>query len=773
MKRKLYLVCLFLLSVLLCTGLADAYDSSNLTIPSCATAIQYGSSGAGRPLMAYQFGSGKNVMVLGYEIHGYEDNFSKDGGALVWAAGQMMNDLSSNLTLLDEYDWTVYVLPSMNPDGLIDGYSHNGPGRLTTTYIDASGNLSSAHGVDMNRSFPANWVRQTSGRNYTGPAPLASRESAALAKFVQDVKGSGTNMCFDVHGWFSQIITSNGYSTMYYTLKNAFPGNSYASCRGGAGYFTAYTTSLGYISCLFEYPGDVSSLAYFQRSGYCAKFNNAILSLVKSYGQYNPTVYTVAARPQGSGSGSISGSGSFRSGHKATLTAQASQGSIFAGWYDESGKLLSADASYSFSVTGNLTVYARFELPVTAAVTVRGTGSVTGGGAYATGSRVQLVATPRSGYHFLGWYDESGNVLSTDTTYTFTIQSNLSIRAQFGAEITAISSRSGSVTGAGILPQDSEATLTAVPQEGHSLQGWYDLSGNLLSTDPSYHLTVRTPQTVVAIFSDDRFYDLKADDWFLDHVNEAIQRKLVEGMTPISFAPDFTMTRAQVVMILSRLEQADTSAAAPCGFTDVDQKEWYAGAINWAYENHIVLGMTETTFAPNDPITRQQFTTMMIRYLTDVKGLKLEAKALDFRDQSTISDWALDSVKKAVSIGLLEGYPDKTFQPNNQLPRKEGFTVLVRLAKYLEAQSTEADDDAASKDEAPAEPTPAAQDDTAPAAESPSAAPSADQRTNDGPAVTPSASQAPEEPSAEPEPATEPEPEPTPEVSPAASEPAD
>ncbi len=687
MKRKLYVVCLFLLSVLLCAGYAGAYDSSNLTIPSSATAIQYGTSGAGRPLMAYRFGDGKNVMVLGYEIHGYEDNFDKDGGALVWAAGQMMDQLHQNLTLLDEYDWTVYVLPSMNPDGLIDGYSNNGPGRLTTTYIDSSGNLSSAHGVDMNRSFPTGWKRNTSNRNYTGPAPLASMECAALAKFVQDVKGSGVNMCFDVHGWFSQIITSNGKdSTLFNTLHSAFPGNSYSSCRNGSGYFTAYTTALGYISCLFEYPGNVWSFSGFQRSGYCEKFNGAILSLVKSYGQYNPTVYTVATRTQGAGSGSVSGGGSVRSGHKVTLTAAASQGSVFAGWYDETGKQLSADASYSFTVTSDVTVYARFELPVTASVTVKGTGSVTGAGDYASGSTVKLEAAPSSGYYFLGWYDGNGKVLSTDATYSFTIQNNVSIRAQFGAEITALASRSGSVTGAGVLPQDAAATLTAVPQEGHTLQGWYDLSGNLLSTEPSYSFTVGQAQTVVAIFSDDRFYDLKSEDWFLDNVNEAISRKLVQGMTTISFGPDFTMTRAQVVMILSRMEQADTAAATPCHFRDVDQSQWYAGAVNWAYENHIVLGMSDTSFAPDAPITRQQFMTMLVRYLTDVKGLKLDAKDLSFQDQSSIADWALDAVKKAVSIKLVEGYPDGTFQPDNQLPRKEGVTVLVRLAKYLEAQ---------------------------------------------------------------------------------------
>lgn len=168
-RCRTWLPCLFLLvCALFCTGQAAAYDSSNLTIPANATAITYGVSGKGRALMAYKFGSGKNVMVLGYEIHGFEDNYDRDGGALVYAAGQMMNQLSNNIALLDDYDWTVYVLPSMNPDGLLDGTTNNGPGRLTTTYLTSSGTLSSAHGIDMNRSFPTAWVKRTDARNYNG-----------------------------------------------------------------------------------------------------------------------------------------------------------------------------------------------------------------------------------------------------------------------------------------------------------------------------------------------------------------------------------------------------------------------------------------------------------------------------------------------------------------------------------------------------------------------------------------------------------------------------
>ncbi len=95
-----------------------------------------------------------------------------------------MNLLAQNQSILEDCDWTIYVLPSMNPDGLISGYTKDGPGRLTTSYITGSGNLSYSKGIDMNRSFPTNWVSYTSARNFNGSAPLACRESAAAGRAI-------------------------------------------------------------------------------------------------------------------------------------------------------------------------------------------------------------------------------------------------------------------------------------------------------------------------------------------------------------------------------------------------------------------------------------------------------------------------------------------------------------------------------------------------------------------------------------------------------------
>ena len=246
--------------------------------------IVYGTSGAGRELCAYRYGTGKNVMIVGFAIHGYEDNYAKDGAELVYTAESLQTILKNNMHVVEDGNWSVYVLPCMNPDGLYGGWTNYGPGRCTTTYLTSSGMLSSAHGVDMNRSFPANFVVQTDARNYTGPAPLSCKESQALAAFVRQVKGTGKNVCIDTHGWTQQIIPSTGTGgRLYQVFHSAFPGNSYANCTYAKGYFTAYTTSLGYDSCLFEFPGGIRSHNEFLSSGYSAKYITCIMNLLNRY----------------------------------------------------------------------------------------------------------------------------------------------------------------------------------------------------------------------------------------------------------------------------------------------------------------------------------------------------------------------------------------------------------------------------------------------------------------------------------------------------------
>ena len=267
---------------------ASAFDIRDVRAPASASRIVYGYSGAGRELVAYKFGNGKNVIVTGFAIHGFEDNFDRDGGCLVYTADQLMKLLDQNRQIITDYGWTVYVLPCLNPDGLIDGYTNNGPGRCTTTYLDANGNLVRGTGIDLNRSFPTSWTHYSTTRNFNGDRPLCAKEAQALEQFVRQVKGKGRNICIDVHGWFTQIITSTGTKgTLFQTFKKHFPKNTFANCATAIGYFTAYTSAIGYESCLFEFPDGLYSMGAFLNSGYCEDFNACVLELLQICGSYN------------------------------------------------------------------------------------------------------------------------------------------------------------------------------------------------------------------------------------------------------------------------------------------------------------------------------------------------------------------------------------------------------------------------------------------------------------------------------------------------------
>ncbi len=250
--------------------------------PELLETIVFGKSGEGRDMTAYRIGNGKNVMILNFAIHGFEDHWAADGAELVYLGQKVRASLENQAEWVDRLGWTVYVIPCANPDGVAAGWTNNGPGRCTTTMLDMAGNLIYGMGIDLNRCFETGYRRHTSNRNYNGTAPLQALEALRLKEFVIQHKGSGKNIHIDTHGWTQQIITSNPSGVLSQTFHRYFPRNS-LTYLGGDGYFTAYTRNLGYDSCLFEFPRDVSSYLDFYTSGYIDKYIGVIWDLLEHY----------------------------------------------------------------------------------------------------------------------------------------------------------------------------------------------------------------------------------------------------------------------------------------------------------------------------------------------------------------------------------------------------------------------------------------------------------------------------------------------------------
>lgn len=191
--------------------------------------------------------------------------------------------------------------------------------------------------------------------------------------------------------------------------------------------------------------------------------------------------------------------------------------------------------------------------------------------------------------------------------------------------------------------------------------------------------------TALAEKADD-FTDVSRSDWYYQFVDYVTSKGYFNGVADKTFAPADNMTRAMFVTVLFRFDGAkgDRSQSA---FTDVAPGEWYTDAINWAAANRIVDGVGNGKFAPNDPITRAQMCTMIERYLALYKKawkvtLPETGSVSVMVDENAIPAYALAAVKQCQRHGLVNGFEDGTFRPNELSTRAQVAAVIYRMS-YL------------------------------------------------------------------------------------------
>ncbi|MBR4941745.1 MAG: hypothetical protein IKZ19_07085 [Clostridia bacterium] len=221
----------------------------------------FGESGSGRDMVAYRWGEGENLLLMTFCIHGWEDAFDADGRAHVYTAFRFMNGIAES----DLENWRIIIVPCANPDGLLDGDSHNGAGRCTTFMLDENGGTVSGS-VDINRCFPARWDNYTYPRNYNGSAPLACREAVALAGLLENSMGEGENIFVDVHGWTEQTVSEHSWNRLTLAFDRRFWTNEWKNIYYAEGYIATYALELGYEACLFEFPYRHACLETFVES---------------------------------------------------------------------------------------------------------------------------------------------------------------------------------------------------------------------------------------------------------------------------------------------------------------------------------------------------------------------------------------------------------------------------------------------------------------------------------------------------------------------------
>ena len=177
-------------------------------------------------------------------------------------------------------------------------------------------------------------------------------------------------------------------------------------------------------------------------------------------------------------------------------------------------------------------------------------------------------------------------------------------------------------------------------------------------------------------------------NWAYPGIQYCVTHGIMGGMGDGTFAPTGTTTRAQIVQILYNLE-GTPAVSGTTPFTDLTAN-WYKPAILWAYQNNVVAGTSPTTFAPDQPVTREQIAVILTQYMFHV--LKMErtwtpADLSAFPDGAQVSGWAKEAMQDAVALGLINGTKASDglvyLDPQGSAARQQVATILMNFCQNV------------------------------------------------------------------------------------------
>ena len=451
-----------------------------------------------QPWVPPMYGQDEMVDVL---IESHSDNIKRTLGGC---------SFDGNMKILDQYGqgggqglgtymaWILYGDPTLTLRNAIPtniGVNHAPSMSSSATYfiVNATNGNGALATLTLNNEILGSATINNGSANITFTAPGTTGTATLTVFGYNKITYEGT------------INITSGGATQYTVNVSANPTNG-GTVTGGGTYSQGQLCTVnanansGYTFTNWTEDGMVVS----SQSCYTFSVNNN-RNLVANF-QAQPQNFTISVSASPRDGGTVTGGGSYQQGQSCTVSATPNTGYTFTNW-TENGNVVSTNASYTFTVTGNRTLVANFTLQqytITALVDPsQWAGSVEGGGVYTYGQSCTLTATPTVPYIFVNW-TKNGIQVSTNATYTFTVTESATYVAHFVVEsftITTLANptEGGVVTGSGIYETLDECTVTATANEGYDFVNWTE-NGNVVSTDAAYTFTVTDNRTLVANF---------------------------------------------------------------------------------------------------------------------------------------------------------------------------------------------------------------------------------------------------------------------------------
>lgn len=252
-------------------------------------------------------------------------------------------------------------------------------------------------------------------------------------------------------------------------------------------------------------------------------------------------------------------------------------------------------------------------------------------------------------------------------------------RASVTVDGAAASCPAGSVRAAVAVNAADDLTAWSLADDGSisAVGGAYDAG------QQTYAFDVGNGVTAIARFP---FTDVVAGTWYYGAAAYAYNNGLFAGMTPTTFAPNATMTRAMLVSVLWRLAGAP-APKAPNTFVDVPDGAWYTDAVTWAAENGVVSGIGGSRFDPSGFVTREQTAEILYNYAHS-KGYDVSARAdlTAFPDAARVSGWAEEALSWANAAGLINGTVrdgQTILDPQGSASRAQVAMILMNYVEHV------------------------------------------------------------------------------------------
>lgn len=178
------------------------------------------------------------------------------------------------------------------------------------------------------------------------------------------------------------------------------------------------------------------------------------------------------------------------------------------------------------------------------------------------------------------------------------------------------------------------------------------------------------------------FNDVSYGDWYYNAVQFVYSRGIMDGVDYYKFAPNGTITRGMILTMLWRMA-GEPFEMPVTSFTDVEIGRYYTTAVAWACRNGIADGMGESTFGPNDAITREELVTLLYRYAQYFGHSCIGTSIEGFADAGSVSSYAYNAMCWAYKAGVVTGTTGSRLNPQGTASRAEAAQMIMSFSSFL------------------------------------------------------------------------------------------